>query len=274
MASLEGGIGWVATASGQAAEFLTVTALAGAGDHIVASAALYGGTIRSSTSPCAASVSTRRLSTARPRGVRGRDTTRDQADVHGDDRNPLGTIADIEVLSDVAKSESLPLVIDSTFATPYLCRPMEHGADIVLHSATKFLGGHGTSLGGIIVESGLFDWSSGRFPQMTEPVPSYNDLRWWDNFGEYAFCSKVRAEQLRDVGACLSPFNAFMLLMGIETLPMRRMPTSPTLEVWPSGSLPTTGSSGSTGPDCPTAPIASWPTSICRRDRAPSSPSA
>jgi O-acetylhomoserine (thiol)-lyase len=135
--------------------------------------------------------------------------------------NPKGAIADVAALADVAGSAMLPLVVDSTFATPYLCRPIEHGADIVLHSATKFLGGHGTSIGGIIVESGTFDWSSGRFPHMTEPVPSYNDLRWWDNFGEYAFCTKIRAEQLRDVGACLSPFNAFLLLQGIETLPLR-----------------------------------------------------
>jgi O-acetylhomoserine (thiol)-lyase len=125
-------------------------------------------------------------------------------------------------LADVAHSHGIPLVVDATFATPYLCRPMEFGADIVLHSATKFLGGHGTSIGGVVSEAGTFDWTeSGRFPRFTEPVTTYNNLRWHDNFGEYAFCTALRSEQLRDVGACLSPFNAFLLLQGVETLPQR-----------------------------------------------------
>ena len=106
-------------------------------------------------------------------------------------------------------------------ATPYLCRPIEHGADIVLHSATKFIGGHGTSLGGVVVESGRFPWDSGRFPQMTEPVASYNGLRFWENFAEYGFCMRLRVEQLRDFGAALSPFNAWLFLMGLETLALR-----------------------------------------------------
>ena len=106
-------------------------------------------------------------------------------------------------------------------ATPYLCRPIEWGADIVVHSATKFLGGHGTSLGGVVVESGRFDWGNGNFPRMTEPVPSYGGLSWFGNFGEYAFCTRLRAEQLRDVGAALTPFNAFLVIQGIETLPQR-----------------------------------------------------
>ena len=135
--------------------------------------------------------------------------------------NPSGGIADLVTLGDVAQAHGLPLVVDSTFATPYLCRPIEHGADIVLHSATKFIGGHGTSIGGVIAEAGRFRWDSGRFPHLTDPIASYNGLRWWDNFGEYAYCTKVRAEQLRDVGACLSPFNAFLLLQGLETLPLR-----------------------------------------------------
>jgi O-acetylhomoserine (thiol)-lyase len=113
--------------------------------------------------------------------------------------NPSGSVADLEALGEVAAAHQLPLVVDSTFATPYLCRPFEHGADIVVHSATKFIGGHGTSIGGVVVESGRFDWGSGRFDQMTEPAPGYNDLRFWENFGEYAFCTKLRAEQLRDV---------------------------------------------------------------------------
>jgi O-acetylhomoserine (thiol)-lyase len=222
MASLEGGIGAVATSSGQAAEFLTVTALCDAGDHLVASANLYGGTITQFD------VTLRRL---------GIDTTfvasTDPADFAAAIRpntklvftevigNPSGAIADLAALADVAHASDVPLVVDSTFATPYLCRPIEHGADIVVHSATKFIGGHGTSIGGVIVESGLFPWDSGRFPHLTEQVASYGGLRYWENFGEYAFCTKVRCEQLRDIGASMSPFNAFMFLQGLETLPLR-----------------------------------------------------
>ena len=135
--------------------------------------------------------------------------------------NPSGVIADLEALADVAHAHNLPLVVDATTVTPYLCRPMEWGADIVIHSATKFLGGHGTSIAGVVSESGRFDWGSGRFPHFTETVESYGGLRFWENFGEYAFCTKLRVEQLRDIGACLSPFNAFLLLQGIETLPLR-----------------------------------------------------
>jgi len=222
MASLEGGIGAVATASGQAAEFLSVTALAGAGDHIVASSSLYGGTITQfSVTLARLGIETTFVAASDPSAFEAAITDKTKLLYTETIGNPSGEIADIEVLAEIAHANGLPLVIDSTFATPYLCRPMEWGADIVIHSATKFIGGHGTSIGGVIVEAGKFDWGSGRFPQMTEPVASYNDLRWWDNFGEYAYCSKVRAEQLRDVGACLSPFNSFMFLQGLETLPQR-----------------------------------------------------
>ena len=222
MASLEGGIGAVATASGQAAEFLTVTALASAGDHVVAAAGLYGGTYT------LLDVTLRRLGIDTT-FVDGTDPDAFAAAVRDNTKllyteiiaNPSGAVADLAALADVAQAHHLPLAVDSTFATPYLCRPLDYGADIALHSATKFLGGHGTSIGGVIVEAGRFDWDSGRFPHMVDRIPSYNELRWWDNFGEYAFCTKVRAEQLRDVGACLSPFNAFLLLQGIETLPLR-----------------------------------------------------
>ena len=222
MANLEGAIGGVATASGQSAELLTFAALAGAGDHIVASAQLYGGT------HTLLDVSLRRF---------GLDTTF----IAGDDPeeyaaaikpntkavytevigNPSGSIADLTALADVAHAADVPLVVDGTLATPYLCRPIEHGADIVVHSATKFIGGHGTSIGGVAVESGRFPWDSGRFPQMTEPVASYNGLRFWENFAEYGFCMKLRVEQLRDFGACMSPFNAFLFLIGLETLALR-----------------------------------------------------
>ncbi len=222
VANLEGGIGAVATSSGQAAELLLLTALAGSGDHIVASGALYGGTYT------LLDVSLRRL---------GIDTTfvppddpaRFAAAARPNTKafyteivaNPSGIVADLEALAEVAHSAGVPLVVDSTLATPYLCRPFEHGADVVVHSATKFIGGHGTSMGGVVVESGRFDWANGRFPRMTEPVPSYGGLRFWDNFGEYGFCTQLRVEQLRDFGTCLAPLNAFLLLQGLETLSLR-----------------------------------------------------
>ena len=223
MASLEGGIGAVATASGQAAEFLTATTLAVAGDHIVAASNLYGGThTQFDVTLRRLGIDTTFVSDATPDRMAKQITDRTKLLYTETIGNPNGAIADIEVLAAVAHEARLPLVVDSTFATPWLCQPMAWGADIVVHSATKFIGGHGTSIGGVIVEAGRFDWTaSGRFPQMTEPIPSYNHLRWHDNFAEYAFCTKVRAEQLRDVGACPSPFNAFLFLQGLETLPFR-----------------------------------------------------
>ncbi len=222
VASLEGAIGGVATSSGQAAELLTFTALANAGDHLVASAQLYGGT------RTLLDVSLRRLGIDTT-FVASDDPAAYAAEVRPNTKaiytevigNPSGSIADLAALADVAHAVDLPLVVDATLATPYLCRPMEHGADIVLHSATKFIGGHGTSIGGIVLESGRFPWDSGRFPQMTEPVASYNGLRFWENFAEYGFCMRLRVEQLRDFGACLSPFNAFLFLIGLETLALR-----------------------------------------------------
>jgi len=222
MASLEGGIGAVATASGQAAEFLTAIALAGSGDNLVSASSLYGGThTMFSTTLGRLGVEARFVDGDDPESFAARVDDRTRflyTEIIG---NPSGSVADLEALGEVAAAHQLPLVVDSTFATPYLCRPFEHGADIVVHSATKFIGGHGTSIGGVVVESGRFDWGSGRFDQMTEPAAGYNNLRFWENFGEYAFCTKLRAEQLRDVGASLSPFNAFLLLQGLETLPQR-----------------------------------------------------
>jgi O-acetylhomoserine (thiol)-lyase len=222
MASLEGGIGAVASASGQSAEFLAISALCENGDHVVSSAQLYGGT------------RTLLEGTLARFGVTTTFVSSDQAaDFAAAVRpntkliytevvaNPSGVVADLEGLAAVAHAAGIPLMVDSTVATPYLCRPIEWGADIVVHSATKFLGGHGTSLGGVIVESGQFDWGNGNFPRMTEPVASYGDLSWWNNFGEYAFCTRLRAEQLRDIGPTLSPFNAFLLMQGVETLPQR-----------------------------------------------------
>jgi O-acetylhomoserine (thiol)-lyase len=222
MASLEGGIGAVATSSGMAAELLTFTTLAGAGDHIVASAALYGGT------RTLLDVSLRRLGIYTT-FVPPDDPAAFAAAIRPETKalyteiiaNPSGIIADLSALSEIAHGAGVPLVVDSTMATPHLCLPFEYGADVVVHSATKFIGGHGTSIGGVIVEHGTFDWSNGRFPGMTEPVASYGGLRFWENFAEYGFCTKVRVEQLRDFGSCLSPFNAFLFLQGLETLALR-----------------------------------------------------
>jgi len=222
MASLEGGLGAVATSSGQAAQFLTFAALAGAGDHIVASASLYGGTLTQ------LNVTLRRFG-VQTTFVTGSDPGDYAAAITGRTKlvfaevlsNPSCEVADIAGLAEVAHAGGVPLVVDATTATPYLCRPIEHGADLVLHSATKFIGGHGTTIAGVIVEAGTFDWGNGNFPAMTEPTQSYGGIRWWDNFGEYGFLTRLRSEQLRDVGACLAPMSAFLLLQGLETLPQR-----------------------------------------------------
>src|SRR5947209_7513056 len=222
MASLEGGLGAVATASGQAAQFLTFAALAGAGDHVVASASLYGGTVTQ------LDVTLRRFG-VETTFVRGGDPADYAAAVTDRTKlvfaevvaNPGSEVADLAGLAEVAHAAGVPLAVDATTATPYLCRPIEHGADLVIHSATKFLGGHGTTLGGVVVDAGTFDWGNGNFPAMTEPTASYGGLRWWDNFGEYGFLTKLRSEQLRDIGAALSPHSAFLLLQGVETLPQR-----------------------------------------------------
>ncbi|WP_243233002.1 O-acetylhomoserine aminocarboxypropyltransferase/cysteine synthase family protein [Microbacterium sp. CIAB417] len=222
IASLEQGLGAVATSSGLSAQFITFASLAGAGDHIVASANLYGGSITQlDVTLRRFGVETTFVASADPADYAAAITDRTKAVFAETVANPSGEIADIEGLAAVAHAAGVPLVIDSTVATPYLCRPIEWGADIVVHSATKFLGGHGTSLGGVVVESGRFDWSSERFPLFTEPVPSYGGLEWSGNFGEYAFLTRLRAEQLRDIGPALAPHSAFLLAQGVETLPYR-----------------------------------------------------
>ena len=222
IASLEGGIGAIGTSSGQSAEFLTLAALAGAGDHLVAGAQLYGGTRTLMEVTLARfGVETTFVASPEPDDVAAAINERTKAVYVEVIANPSGMIPDFEGLAEVAHAAGVPLVVDSTMATPALCRPIEHGADIVLHSVTKFIGGHGTSLGGAIVEAGTFPWDSGRFPLMTEPIPSYGGISWWGNFGEYGFLTRVRSEQLRDVGATMTPFNAFLFLMGLETLSLR-----------------------------------------------------
>ncbi|GGM35556.1 O-acetylhomoserine aminocarboxypropyltransferase/cysteine synthase family protein [Promicromonospora citrea] len=222
LASLEGGIGAVATASGMSAEFITFAALAGAGDHVVASAQLYGGTVTQlDVTLRRFGVETTFVPGTDPADYAAAITPRTKAVYTEVVANPSGEVADLAGLAEVAHAAGVPLVVDATLATPYLVRPIEHGADIVIHSATKFLGGHGTTLGGVVVESGRFDWGNGKFPQMTEPVPSYGGVSWWANFGEYGFLTKLRSEQLRDIGPALSPQAAFQLLQGVETLPYR-----------------------------------------------------
>lgn len=220
LASLENGAGSVATASGMSAQLITMMTLLQPGDEIVSSSHLYGGT------------RTQFVHTFKKLGlttlfVDPRDFDAWEAAITPNTRvlygetigNPQGSVLDLERLSALAKSRSIPLVIDNTFATPYLCRPIDWGADIVVHSATKFIGGHGSTIAGAIVDSGTFDFS--RYPTIADPSPSYHGLQFFATFGHHGFLMKVRAETLRDTGAALSPFNAFLLIQGLETLSMR-----------------------------------------------------
>jgi O-acetylhomoserine (thiol)-lyase len=222
VASLEGGLGAVATASGLSAQFVTFASLAGAGDHIVASANLYGGSITQlDVTLRRFGVETTFVHSSDPADYAAAITDKTKLVFAETIANPSGEIADIEGLADVAHAHNIPLIIDSTIATPYLNHPIEWGADVVIHSATKFLGGHGTTLGGVVVESGRFNWANEHFPLFDQPVPTYGGLNWQGNFGEYAFLTRLRAEQLRDIGPSLSPHSAWLLAQGVETLPFR-----------------------------------------------------
>jgi len=224
LALLEGGSGALAVASGQAAEMLAVLNIAGAGQNIVASTSLYGGTYNlfQHTLP-KLGVTTRFADISRPETF--------QQAIDGKTRclfietigNPRGDIPDFEAIARMAHDAGIPLIVDNTFASPYLCRPFEHGADIVIHSCTKFIGGHGTSIGGIIIEKGDFPWDNGKFPELTEPDPSYHGLKFHETFGpmKLAYILKARTQLLRDMGPAMSPFNAFLLLQGLETLHLR-----------------------------------------------------
>ncbi|HWH25420.1 MAG TPA: O-acetylhomoserine aminocarboxypropyltransferase/cysteine synthase family protein [Pseudolysinimonas sp.] len=222
IASLEGGLGAVATASGLSAEFITFASLAGAGDHIVSSANLYGGSVTQlDVTLRRFGVDTTFVKSSDPADYAAAITDKTKLIFAETIANPSGEIADLEGLAEVAHAHHLPLIIDSTVATPYLNRPIEWGADVVIHSATKFLGGAGTTLGGVVVESGRFHWANERFPLFDEPVPHYGGLNWHGNFGEYAFLTRLRAEQLRDIGPTLAPHSAWLLATGVETLPFR-----------------------------------------------------
>ena len=221
VAALEGGIAGLATASGQAAQFLAIASLLGQGDELVAASTLYGGTYTQFD------VSFRRLGIDvkfvepdDPENFRKAITSKTRA-VYGETiANPRMNVLDIEAVAKVAHEAGVPLVIDNTMASPYLCRPIEHGADIVVHSATKFLGGHGTSIGGIIVDSGKFAWTD-KYPAITEPSPGYHGMKFGEVFGPLAYIVKARVEGLRDFGPCISPFNSFLMIQGIETLKFR-----------------------------------------------------
>jgi O-acetylhomoserine (thiol)-lyase len=222
MANLEGGTGAVAFASGIAAQAATLFTLLQPGDHIVASSALYGGTVNQFKHML------RKMNIGLtwidPDDLQAwKSAVRENTKAFYGETigNPAGNVLDIEAIARIAHDHNLPLIVDNTFATPYLCRPIEWGADIVIHSATKFIGGHGTSIGGVVIDSGQFNWSNGRYPVIAEPSPAYHGLQFHETFGTYGFCMKLRAETLRDLGAAMSPFNAFLFLQGLETLSLR-----------------------------------------------------
>ncbi len=222
MAALEGGVGAVATASGQAALHLALATLCGAGDEIVASRSLYGGSYQLLEHTLRRfGISTRFVDAADHAGFKSALSEKTKLIFAETIGNPKMDVLDIEAVATIAHDAGIPLVVDSTFATPYLCRPIEYGADIVMHSATKFIGGHGITLGGVLVDGGRFDWSTGCFPALSEPSPSYHGVAFAEHFGPTAFVMKARLEGLRDFGACMNPQAAFYLLQGLETLPLR-----------------------------------------------------
>ncbi|GAA3215740.1 O-acetylhomoserine aminocarboxypropyltransferase/cysteine synthase family protein [Actinocorallia longicatena] len=222
IANLEGGTGAVAFASGIAAQAAALFTLLEPGDHVVSSSALYGGTVNQLKHLLRKmSVGLTWVDPDDPDAWREAVRPETKAFFGETIGNPSGNVLDIETVAGIAHEHGIPLIVDNTFATPYLCRPIEWGADIVVHSATKFIGGHGTSIGGVVVEAGTFDWSNGRFPVIAEPSPAYHGLRFHETFGMYGYLMKLRAETLRDLGAALSPFNAFLFLQGLETLSLR-----------------------------------------------------
>jgi O-acetylhomoserine (thiol)-lyase len=222
VASLERGVGALAVGSGQAAQFIALAGLLQAGDEIVAAKTLYGGTYTQfDVSFRRFGIQTTFVDPDDPENFR-RAITPSTRVLYGETiGNPRMNVLDIAAVAAIAHDNNLPLMIDNTFASPYLCRPIEHGADIVVHSATKFIGGHGTSIGGVIVDSGRFPWDRGRFPQLLEPSKGYHGIRFYETFGDFAYIMKARVEGLRDFGPALSPFNSFQFLQGLETLKLR-----------------------------------------------------
>ncbi|MCM3771502.1 homocysteine synthase [Priestia aryabhattai] len=223
IAELEGGVGALGVASGQSATTFSILNIASAGDEIVSASSLYGGTYNlfSSTLP-KLGISVKFVNADNPENFRSAITSKTKAIYAESVGNPQGNVLDIEAVADIAHEHRIPLIIDNTVPSPYLLRPIDFGADIVVHSATKFLGGHGTAIGGVIVDSGKFDWeASGKFSDLTTPDPSYHGLVYTEAAGEAAYITKARVQLLRDIGAALSPFNSFLLLQGVETLHLR-----------------------------------------------------
>ncbi len=223
IAALEGAPAALATSSGQAATTYSILNIAGAGDEIVSSTSLYGGTYNlfAHTLP-KLGITVKFVDTGNPENLRAAITDKTKAVYAETIGNPKGDVLDIAAVAAIAHEHGIPLIVDNTFPSPYLLRPIEHGADIVVHSATKFIGGHGTSIGGVIVDGGKFDWkASGKFPGLTEPDPSYHGVVYTDAVGPIAYIIKARVQLLRDMGAAISPFNSFMLLLGLETLHLR-----------------------------------------------------
>lgn len=223
IAALEGGLAGLSTASGSAAIMYSILNIAGAGDEIVAASTLYGGTYNlfSATLP-KLGIKTHFVDPDDPENFRKAINSKTKAVYIESIGNPGINIVDIEAVAKVAHENGIPLIVDNTFGTPYLIRPIQFGADIVVHSATKFIGGHGSSIGGVIVDSGKFNWAeSGRFPGLTEPDESYHGLKYYEALGPAAYITKARVQLLRDTGACLSPFNSFLFIQGLETLSLR-----------------------------------------------------
>ncbi|MCG0278987.1 MAG: homocysteine synthase [Thermanaeromonas sp.] len=222
VAALEGGVGALATASGQAAITLAILNITSAGQEIVSATSLYGGTYNlfNMTLP-KFGIKVRFVDPGDPENFRRAITDKTRALYVETIGNPKLDVPDIEKIAGIAHEAGIPLIVDNTFATPYLCRPFDYGADIVVHSATKFIGGHGTSIGGIIVDSGKFNWKNGKFPELVEPDPSYHGISYVEAFGPAAYIVKARTQLLRDLGPALSPFNSFLFLQGLETLHLR-----------------------------------------------------
>lgn len=222
VAALEGGVGALSTASGQAAITYAILNIAKSGDEIVSASSLYGGTYNlfSHTLP-KLGIRVHFVDPSDPDNFRQAINEKTRLVFAESIGNPKNDVLDVEAVAAIAHENGIPLIVDNTFPTPYLLRPIEFGADIVVHSATKFIGGHGTSIGGVIVDSGKFDWTNGKFPELTEPDPSYHGVVYTEALGPIAYITKARVQLLRDTGAALSPFNAFLFLQGLETLHLR-----------------------------------------------------
>lgn len=222
VAALEHGVAALAFSSGHAAIFATILNIAQAGDEIVSAATLYGGTYNMfAYNLPRIGINVHFVDASLPENFAKAITPNTKALYAETIGNPKADILDIEAVAQIAHDHGIPLIVDSTFASPYLCRPIDFGADIVIHSATKFIGGHGTSMGGIVIDGGKFDWDSGKFPLLSEADPSYHGLKYAKDVGAEAFITRLRVQMLRDLGACPSPFNSFLLLLGLETLPLR-----------------------------------------------------